>query len=145
MNHHLTAQVALSLLWLGQAFATVTIDFNQTHATNPLWTGHARFHLVWQGGTVVLLAIVGLVLLWHPGPCEAQRFYLAALLAALSPLGFLAAFATRKLFGGTLADPNGISPARIKLLGSTRVVDLNVVAVFAALLSLFAMVWIYRS
>jgi hypothetical protein len=119
------AEVALTFLCVVQAIATVAIDLNRTHATNPLWPGHARFHLVWQSSTVVLLSVVGLFLIWHRGPCEAQRFYLAALLAALSPLGFLTAFISRRLFAGTLSDPNGIRPARLWLLGSLRTIDVN--------------------
>lgn len=145
MNHHLIAQVALSSLCVVQAVATVAIDFNRTHATNPLWPGHARFHLVWQSSTIVFLTGLELVLVWIHGPCAPQRFYLSALLAALSPLGFLSALLSRRLFGGTLSDANGIRPARVTLLGAVRVIDLNLVAVVAALLSLLAMVSVYRS
>ncbi len=144
MNRHLLAQVALSFLSVVQAFATAAIDFNRTHATNPAWTGHARFHVVWQSSTVIFLSILGLVLIWHRGPLEAQRFYLSALLAALSPLGFLTAFISRNLFGGTLSDPNGIRPLHVSLFGKLRAIDLNLTAVVAALLSLLAMVWIFR-
>ncbi len=136
--------MGLTLLSVVQAIATVAIDFNRTHATNPLWPGHARFHLVWQSSTVVLLSMVGLVLIWYRSPYEAQRFYLAALLAALSPLGFLTAFISRRLFAGTLSDPNGIRPVRLWLLGSLRTIDVNLAAVTGALLSLLALIAIFN-
>jgi len=145
LNHLLAARVALSGLCLVQAIATVAIDFNRTHATNPHWPGHARFHIVWQGSTIVILSALELFLMWWKGPCADERFYLAALFAAASPLGFVTACASRKLFGGTLSDPNGIPPARLKIFGSFRTIDINVVAVLLALASLFAMVAVYRT
>ena len=145
MNHYLFARAALSFVSVVQAVATVAIDFNRTHATNPLWTGHARFHLVWQSSTVVLLSGVGLLLVWHQGPFPLERFYLSALLAALSPLGFLTAFVSRTIYRGTLSDPNGIRQGHVRIFGSVRAIDLNLVAVVAALLSILAMLWIVRS
>ena len=145
MNHQLLAQVALTFVSVIQAIATVTIDFNRTHATNPLWTGHARFHLIWQSSTIVLLSVLGLVLIWHQGPDEAQRFYLAALLAALSPLGFMTAVVSRRVFDGTLSDTNGIRPARVKLLGTVLSIDLNLATVVTALMSLIGIIWFFRS
>ena len=35
-----------TLMTTGWAVATVIVDFNNTHATNPKWTPHARFHVV---------------------------------------------------------------------------------------------------
>jgi hypothetical protein len=145
LDHLLLARSSLSSLCAIQAIATVAIDFNRTHATNPLWTGHARFHVVWQSSTVVFLSALELVLVWWPGPYADHRFYLAALLAAASPMGFLAAFASRRLFGGTLSDPNGIPLARLHLFGRVRFIDMNLVAVIGALVSLTAMIAIYRS
>ena len=145
MDRHFLAEVALTFLSVVQPIATVAIDFNRTHATNPLWPGHARFHVVWQSSTVVLLSMLGIFLIWHQGPYEAQRFYLAALLAAFSPLGFLIAFASRGLFGGKLSDPNGIPPVRLRLLGSVSTSDVNLAAVVIALLSILAMIWIFRA
>lgn len=145
MDHILLARTSLSCLCVIQAIATIAIDFNRTHASNPLWPGHARFHLVWQGITIVFLAGLEFALVWWPGPYADGRFYLAALLAALSPLGFVTAVASRKLFGGTLSDPNGIPVARLRLLGHVRSIDMNLVAVFAALVSLSAIVVIFRS
>jgi hypothetical protein len=145
LNHLLLARVALSSLCTIQAIATVGIDFNRTHATNPLWIGHARFHLVWQGSTVVFLSALELVLVWSSGPDATLGFYLAALLAALSPMGFLTAFVSRKLFGGTLSDPNGIPAARLHLFGAVRSIDMNLAAVLGALVSLSAILAVYRS
>ena len=144
LDHTLLARIALSSLCLLQAIASVAIDFSRTHATNPLWVGHARFHVVWQSSTVVFLSVVELFLVWVLGPNHAERFYLAAVLAGLSPMGFLSAFLSRKLFAGTLSDPNGIPPAHIKLFGAVRSIDINLVAVVAALFSLCVIVEIFR-
>ena len=38
----------LALVTLGYGFVTILADFNKTHATNPKWTPHARFHVVWH-------------------------------------------------------------------------------------------------
>ena len=55
------ARVILSALCLALAIIAPLIDFNESHATNPLWTGHARFHLVWQ---VNALAVTGFFVLF---------------------------------------------------------------------------------
>ena len=140
MDRALLARLALSLLCVLQSIATVAIDFNRTHATNPLWPGHARFHVVWQTLTVALLSVVELVLIWSG---RTGGFYLASLLAALSPIAFLVAFATRTQFGGTLSDPNGIPQAKVNLLGTVRSVDVNLVAVVVALISVLLIDAIY--
>ena len=51
------SKVLLTLLLLGFAIITPLIDFNESHATNPLWTGHARFHLVWQVNAMILSSL----------------------------------------------------------------------------------------
>jgi hypothetical protein len=117
LDHLLLARVALSCLCGIQAIATVAIDFNRTHATNPLWTGHARFHLVWQSATIVFL----------------------------SPLGFLTAYVSRRRYAGTLSDPNGIPSARVRLFGDVRAIDMNLAAVIVAILALIAILAIYRA
>jgi hypothetical protein len=127
-----------------QGLGTLGIDFNRTHATNPGWTGHARFHVVWQSTSVALLSVVELLLIWL-GPFQHGGFYLASLLAAVSPLGFLTAFVYRGTFGGTLSDANGIPPARLKIFGAIHSVDLNLVAVVVALISLVAINAIYKA
>jgi hypothetical protein len=145
LNHFLLARVALTSLCALQGLATVSIDFNRTHATNPSWPGHARFHVVWQSTTVVLLSVVELLLIWRTGPFQSEAFYLASLLAALSPMGFLATFALRRVFRGTLSDPNGMPSVRLTIFGVAHSVDMNLIAVMAALIALVAIDTLYVS
>jgi hypothetical protein len=144
LDHRLIARVLLSLLCGVQGLATVAIDMNRTHATNPAWVRHARFHVVWQTLTMVLLVVVEIVLIWGGVVGEGRGFYGAEVLAMLSPVAFLLAWAGRKSFGGALSDPNGIPPVQVVLLGRARLVDMNVAAVVVALVALGVLVWIYR-
>ena len=54
----LVARILFTLMTAGYAALTVIADFNKTHAANPEWTPHARFHVVWQ-----ILSYVGFGLL----------------------------------------------------------------------------------
>jgi hypothetical protein len=116
----------------GQGIMPVFIDLNRTHATNPLWTGHARFHLVQQVFTLLPAAAIELALLWYPGAALHARFYLAALLTGTSLAGFLVAVIARPLYDGTLHDPNGMKPLRFRVGARLMVFDLNVPIVLLA-------------
>jgi hypothetical protein len=143
LNHDFVARILLSFLCALQGLATLVIDFNRTHATNPAWTGHARFHVVWQSFNVALLSILELGLIWWPGPFRNGAFHLAVLLTAVSPLGFMISFAGRRMFGGALSDPNGIPPVQLTLFGVGRSIDVNFAAIVAALLCLGVILAIY--
>ena len=143
MNRQLLARVSLSFLCGLQGFATLAIDFNRTHATNPTWARHARFHVVWQSVSVALLSVLELILIWLQGPYQRESFYLALLLAAISPLAFLIAFVGLKTYGGALSDPNGIPPVRLKLFRVVLSIDLNLAAIAAALVSIGVILEIY--
>jgi hypothetical protein len=78
LNHALVAQISLFFLCTIQGLATLAIDFNRTHATNPAWTGHARFHVVWQTVSVALLSVLEIVLVWMRGPGQRDNFLLGA-------------------------------------------------------------------
>jgi Na+/H+-translocating membrane pyrophosphatase len=138
------ARTVLAVFCGIQGLATAVMDLNRTHAAHPQWLGHARFHVVWQTGTVMALAIVEVGLLCFHGPFESERFYLAALLAMLPMLGFFAAVLTRRLYGGTFSDPGGIPPARFDLRGREIRVDMNLVAEMAGLITVALMVALYR-
>jgi len=42
---------------------------------------------------------------------------------------FLIAVFTRSLYGGTLHDPNGMQPVRIRIGGRVREIDMNIVLI----------------
>ena len=113
----------------GQGIVSLVIDLGRTHATNPLWPGHARFHVVWQTFALTLASVVEVAMIWWIAPGSRVLFYLATLFTALPIGGFLIATFGRALYGGTLHDPNGIHPARIRWGGRIHQVDINLVLV----------------
>lgn len=141
MTHFDIVRNALALLCGMQGIATLVIDLNRTHATNPLWSGHARFHVVWQTSNAAMLAGLEIALLVIRGPYEIPRFYLAAILASVPMVGFLLALVARKLYRGTLSDPDGIPSAKIRFFGRQRKIDLNTAVVIAGLLWVVALIW----
>lgn len=114
----------------GQGIAPLFIDLNRTHATNPLWPGHARFHVVWQTFELTLASILEVAMIWWPSPFSHQLFYLAAFFTSVPMAGFVCAMVTRKMYAGTLRDPNGIKPVRVRLGTTTKELDMNAVLVF---------------
>jgi hypothetical protein len=113
----------------GQGITPLFIDLNRTHATNPLWPGHARFHVVGQAITMTALAIVEVALLWWIAPQERWVFLLATLLTATPIVGFLLATISRAIYAGTLHDENGIRPVKLRIGGVIREIDINVILV----------------
>jgi len=108
----------------------VLADFNKTHATNPLWTPHARFHVVWQVSSYCGIGLIALFLIWSAGP--ATKLWLAVALAAAMYAGFFATVLAMPRFGGNLADANGVRPiATVSIGGKPRALDANL-TVFGA-------------
>jgi hypothetical protein len=104
------ARILLTLSVLGYALVTIKADFNKTHATNPSWTPHARFHVVWQILSYSGVGLVALYLIWIDGPRPLERLYLAAALSAAIYVAFFATVLARPVFGGALYDENGYLP-----------------------------------
>jgi hypothetical protein len=115
MTHSETARRMLAILCGAQGFGALAVDLNRTHATNPQWPRHARFHLVWQATSYALLSLLETALILAPGPFRVQRFYLAAVLASIPMLSCLAAFAWRKSYGGTPSPGRSLYPAASKI------------------------------
>ena len=111
----LVSAVAVMIM-IGPAVA----DFNATHATNPLWTPHARFHVVWQVFTNSTVAALSLYLLW-----VADAFWLAAFLNTVWFGSFFLTLAVMSRFEGALADVNGIKPFIWRFGGREVKVDTN--------------------
>ncbi len=110
LSSHLPARILITIATVGYGIATVFVDFNKTHATNPAWTPHARFHVVWQIASYFGIAIIVLGLTWLPGPSETGRLYLAGALGVVILASFYVAMLARSLYGGALKDENGVPP-----------------------------------
>jgi hypothetical protein len=122
----ITARILLTLAALGFSFITVVADLNKTHASNPLWTPHARFHLVWQVLSYSGIALVALYLIWVNGPSQVERLYLAAALGVAVYAGFFGAVFTRPLYGGGLFDTNGYLSFQAPIGPKSWLWDVNV-------------------
>jgi len=146
MTAALVARWIVTAIAAGQGIMPIFIDLNRTHATNPLWPGHARFHLVQHIFTLLPAAMIEVTLLWWPGSALRERFYLAAVLTATSLAGFLAATLARPLYGGALHDPNGIQPVRLKVGSRIIELEMNVpIVALATVLLIGAVVLFWRS
>jgi hypothetical protein len=109
-DHILLARILFTLATIGWAALTVVADFNKTHATNPKWTPHARFHVVWQISSYVGFGLLALVLIWAPGPYPVERLYFVAVMGAIVYAAFFVALAAMPLYGGAAYDKNGYQP-----------------------------------
>ncbi|MEM7323988.1 MAG: DUF6640 family protein [Actinomycetota bacterium] len=134
-DQNFTPRLIISLMALAIAIGPIFADFNKTHATNPLWPPHARFHVVWQVLLQVGSSILALVLLWRNSEDYLFHVYLAAAIIYVWIVTFYATLFSMRLFDGALRDVNGIEPFRFKLPGRVLEVDTNLfgVTVFTVL------------
>ncbi len=126
------AKVILSTLCLGLALIAPLIDFNESHATNPLWTGHARFHLVWQVNALVASGVLVLVLLWMIP--SAMNLLISIIILYVWLLSFMFALIFMPIYDGKLNDVNGVPPIKISLFRKQIEIDRNVQAISASLI-----------
>jgi len=124
----LIARILFTLVTAGYAALTVVADFNKTHATNPEWTPHARFHVVWQISSYIGFGLLALALIWWPGPLAVERLYLVALMAAIVYAAFFAALVAMPLYGGAAYDKNGYQPFKAPVPIVAERWDANVTA-----------------
>lgn len=127
-DENLVPRILMTITAFALAVGPAVADFNKTHATNPLWPPHARFHVVWQVISNSSLCLLGLYILWTP-LVEQYNLQLAlvALLqgAILAPLYFT--IASMGLFDGALKDVNGLRPYKFNIGGKVFELDTNVV------------------
>ena len=126
------SKVLLTLICIGFGSITPLIDFNESHATNPLWTGHARFHLVWQVNAMIITALLSIALLWFF--YSFTNHLIVILLNYLWIFSFYASVFGLKLFDGELNDVNGVPPVFIKIFGLRYEIDRNIQAITGVLL-----------
>jgi hypothetical protein len=120
-------QVLVTVSVLSFAAVASAADLNRTHATNPRWVAHARFHVVWQVVTHIGVGVLALVLTWVPLGPIGIRVWVAFGISVIVLSGFFLAWATMRLYGGELADPNGYRPIVARVRRRRITLDLNVI------------------
>ncbi|MCB1777158.1 MAG: hypothetical protein KDI50_06960 [Candidatus Competibacteraceae bacterium] len=122
----ITAQILLTIATLGYSAIPSFFDFNSTHATNPSWTGHARYHVVWQVTTFDYIAVMALFLIWTAGT-DVRQLWVPAFLALFAYGGFWTANFTRPMYKGVLQDEvNGVPEFHYNIFGWKFSVDANI-------------------
>ncbi|MEM6826396.1 MAG: DUF6640 family protein [Pseudomonadota bacterium] len=144
MDTLLIAKILLTLVAVAQCIGPIKADFNQTHATNPHWTPHARFHVVWQVLTQSGVSILSLVLIWL-FPSE-LNIWLAAIINFNWLVTFFATLASMPVYGGALKDVNGIKPFKFNIGGTIYEVDTNLFgAIFLSVFNIAAVLLLLAS
>jgi hypothetical protein len=119
-------KILLTIATLGYSAVPTFFDSNETHATNPGWDPHARFHVVWQVSSYVYIAILALYLIWTAGTAT-WPLWLATWLAAFVYGGFWTAVLSRGIYGGTLISLKNPVPAfNWNIAGKKLQTDANV-------------------
>tara|TARA_B100000035_G_C20723184_1_gene432130 strand:- start:50 stop:601 length:552 start_codon:yes stop_codon:yes gene_type:complete len=135
----LISKILLTLTCIGLGTLTPLIDFNESHATNPLWTGHARFHLVWQVNAMIITSILSLLMLW--AFYSFSNHLIVIILNFLWIISFYTSVFGMKLYDGELNDINGVPPILINILGKKYEIDRNIQAITGLLfISIYALI-----
>jgi len=127
-DYNLLARILLTLVTLGYSLVTVLADFNKTHATNPLWTAHARFHVVWQISSYVGFGLLALTLIWFPGPYATERLILVAAMGGIVYAAFFVSVLAMPIYGGAAYDTNGYLPFAAPVSFIAKRWDVNITA-----------------
>ena len=85
------------------AIAVPYLEINDTHVFNPDWVAHARLHEVWQLITNSFLGAIALWLTWMSVDGRGK----ASVIALVVTGGFLAAYALKGLYGGSMVHSDG--------------------------------------
>jgi hypothetical protein len=125
-DHILIARILFTLVTAGWAVVTLIADFNKTHAANPKWTPHARFHVVWQISSYVGLGLLAFALIWWPGPLALERLYLVAIMGAIVYAAFFVALVAMPIYGGAAYDTNGYKPFKAPIPIISKTWDANI-------------------
>ena len=95
-----------SLCLILAGIGPLLLDIGDTHLFNPDWDEHSRVHEVWRLATNVMIAFLGLYLIW-----KKNMHSIASLLSLCMILGFMISVITMPFYNG-LAVGIGINELR---------------------------------
>ena len=107
---HFTGIILLTLATVMYTVVPPIVDLSRTHATNATWVSHARFHVVWQVMIMLGVGLLSLYLLWFSPIGQDHAITLSFILGLIVLGSFIINVAAKKLYSGTLSDPNGVPP-----------------------------------
>jgi hypothetical protein len=120
------SRILLTIATIGYSIVPMFADFNKTHATNPLWSPHARYHVVWQVLSYFGIGLIAQALLWQDLGNYVMQLYLVLGLSGAVFGAFFTTYLAMPLFGGKAHDVNGYLPIKKKLGPLNLSIDLNV-------------------
>ena len=147
VDRALLGRCLMSVATLMYGVVPLVVDLTETHVFHPDWPGHARFHMVWLLVQLAGTASLALGLMWYR-PVQAAPFAsaadtaeaalwrvrLAGALGLIALGSFYTSAITAGLYGGALADADGVPP----VWG----LDANLVSFSAALVLLLVGLWL---
>jgi hypothetical protein len=136
----------LTIATLSYSAIPAKFDSDETHVKNSSWDPHARFHVVWQVGSYVYVALLALYLIWPAGD-TIWNLWLAALLAAAAYGGFWTAVFTRGTWNTHLVSKvNPVPNFKWNIGGRVMETDANVTlfGFFVALLAIAMLMLVVR-
>jgi len=98
------ARIVLTLTGF-EFFGPIARDFNASHAMNPAWVGHARLHLVWLLGFMLLSGLANVYLVWFRRPFDVRDLWLSAGWQCCNLGGFWLAVLLAPVYGGLVMVP----------------------------------------
>ena len=84
-----------SLCLILAGMGPLLLDIGDTHLFNPNWDEHSRVHEVWRLATNVMIAFLGLYLIW-----KKNMHSIASLLSLCMILGFMISVITMPFYNG---------------------------------------------
>jgi tryptophan-rich sensory protein len=127
-------RILMTLAAMISGFISPFADFNATHAVNPLWPAHARFHVVWQVIITFCLAVLSLYLLWAKSVERVFATRISFLLSLTVMGGFIFDSFVTGLYGGSIRASDERSAVPFGWDGNLTVFSAGLVIVLAGYL-----------